>query len=256
MRFGHFDDERREYVIDTPRTPYPWINYLGSERFFCLISNTAGGYCFYKDARLRRITRYRYNSVPVDPVGRYFYVNDGGDVWSPGWAPAKKDLAFYECRHGLGYTQITGERGDVRATLTALVPLGQDCEVHRLAVENRGSSPKRLSVFSLAEWCLWNAVDDMTNFQRNLSTGEVEIEGSALYHTTEYRERRNHYAFYWANQEISGFDTDREAFVGAYNGYHDPEVPSLGRSRNSVASGWSPIASHGIDFTLEQGQSH
>ena len=98
MKFGHFDDERREYVIDTPKTPLPWINYLGSEDFFSLISNTAGGYSFYRDARLRRITRYRYNNSPLDMDGHRIYINDGGTVWNPGWQPAKRATPFLSAR--------------------------------------------------------------------------------------------------------------------------------------------------------------
>ncbi len=254
MRYGHFDDAAREYVITTPRTPYPWINFLGSERFFGIISQTAGGYCFYRDARLRRLTRYRYNNVPLDAGGRYFYVRDGGDVWSPGWLPVRADLDSYECRHGLGYTSIAGERNGVRATLLAFVPVGLDCEVHRLTLRNLGEEPRELSVFSCVEFCFWNALDDMTNFQRNFSTGEVEVDGPAVYHTTEYRERRDHYAFYSVNAPVEGFDTDREAFVGPYNGFGDAAVPFEGESRDSVASGWSPIASHHVRLALGPGE--
>ncbi|GJM71286.1 hypothetical protein HMSSN036_35020 [Paenibacillus macerans] len=239
MKFGAFDDKRKEYVINTPQTPYPWINYLGNEQFFGLISNTAGGYSFYRDARLRRLTRYRYNNIPLDTGGRYYYVrdHDNGDFWTPGWMPVKRELDFYECRHGLGYTSITGERGGVSVTQLAFVPLGYNGEVHRLTVKNTGSQAKKVSLFSFAEFCLWNAQDDMTNFQRNLSTGEVEILDSVIYHKTEYRERRNHYAFYSVNRDIDGFDTDREAFVGLYNGLHEPQVVVAGKASNSVASG-------------------
>src|SRR5712691_11608437 len=100
MRFGYFDDARREYVITTPRTPYPWINYLGSENFFSLISHQAGGYCFYKDARLRRLLRYRYNNAPTDVGGRYFFIHENGDTWTPMYMPVKRELENYECRHG------------------------------------------------------------------------------------------------------------------------------------------------------------
>jgi cellobiose phosphorylase len=253
MRFGCFDDQRREYIITTPRTPYPWINYLGSESFFSLISNTSGGYCFYKDARLRRITRYRYNNVPTDCGGRYFYIKDGDDFWTPGWMPVKRELERYECRHGMGYTSILGKRNGICVTQTATVPLGYDCELTRLTVVNEGSAPKRLTVFSFVEFCLWNAYDDMTNFQRNFSTGEVEIEGSAIYHKTEYRERRNHYSFYSVNAPVIGFDTDREAFIGLYNGFDAPAAVAEGRSRNSMASGWPPIASHCVQADLAPG---
>lgn len=254
MKFGTFDDNRKEYVINTPKTPYPWINYLGNEQFFGLISNTAGGYTFYRDARLRRLTRYRYNNIPLDTGGRYYYLYDNGDFWTPGWMPVKRDLDFYECRHGLGYTSITGERNGISVTQLAFVPMGYNAEVHRLVVKNTGSVEKSVKLFSFAEFCLWNAQDDMTNFQRNLSTGEVEVKDSVIYHKTEYRERRNHYAFYSVNRPLDGFDTDRESFLGMYNGLDAPQVVANGEASNSVASGWSPIGSHALNLTLAPGE--
>jgi cellobiose phosphorylase len=255
MKFGFFDDSNKEYVITTPKTPYPWINYLGSENFFSLFSNTSGGYAFYKDARLRRITRYRYNNVPVDNEGRYFYIKDNDTVWSPAYKPCKTELDFYECRHGLGYSKITGEKNNVKVQQTSFVPLSHNCEVHQIEVTNNSEEEKNISLFSYLEFCLWDANDDMTNFQRNFSIGEVEVEGSAIYHKTEYRERRNHYAFYSVNAEINGFDTDRESFVGLYNGIESPEVITEGKSKNSIASGWSPIASHMLEVDLKPGES-
>ncbi|AAD36910.1 glycosyl transferase [Thermotoga maritima MSB8] len=251
MRFGYFDDVNREYVITTPQTPYPWINYLGTEDFFSIISHMAGGYCFYKDARLRRITRFRYNNVPTDAGGRYFYIREeNGDFWTPTWMPVRKDLSFFEARHGLGYTKITGERNGLRATITYFVPRHFTGEVHYLVLENKAEKPRKIKLFSFIEFCLWNALDDMTNFQRNYSTGEVEIEGSVIYHKTEYRERRNHYAFYSVNQPIDGFDTDRESFIGLYSGFEAPQAVVEGKPRNSVASGWAPIASHYLEIEL------
>jgi cellobiose phosphorylase len=251
MKFGYFDDKNREYVIVTPRTPYPWINYLGTEDFFSIISHMAGGYCFYKDARLRRITRFRYNNVPADAGGRYFYIREeDGDFWSPTWMPVRRDLSFFEARHGLGYTKITGERNGLRATITFFVPRHFTGEVHHLVLQNRTERPRKIKLFSFIEFCLWNALDDMTNFQRNYSTGEVEIEGSVIYHKTEYRERRNHYAFYSVNHPIDGFDTDRESFIGLYNGFEAPQAVVEGSPRNSVASGWAPIASHYLELEI------
>jgi cellobiose phosphorylase len=254
MKYGFFDDHAREYVITTPKTPYPWINYLGSESFFSLISHQAGGYCFYRDARLRRILRYRYNNVPTDVGGRYFYIHDGGDYWTPSYMPVKRELDSFECRHGLGYTKLTGARGSVRAEVTYFVPLGHNAEVHRVILTNEGTAKKTLTLFSYVEFCLWNAHDDTTNYQRNFSTGEVEVVGSTVYHKTEYRERRNHFAFYHVNQKVSGFDTDREAFFGLYNGMGEPDVVAAGKSKNSVASGWAPIASHALEVTLAPGE--
>lgn len=254
MKYGYFDDANKEYVIQTPQTPYPWINYLGSEQFFGLISNTGGGYAFYRDARLRRLTRYRYNNIPVDNGGRYFYVHDEGDFWTPGWMPVKRELDFYECRHGLGYTAITGERNGVRVSQQVLVPLQFNGEVYKVTVSNTSAAVKNVRLFSFLEFCLWNAHDDQTNFQRNLSIGEVEVKDSVIYHKTEYRERRDHYAFYSVNTPIDGFDKDRETFVGLYNGLDHPQVVAKGEPGNSVASGWSPIASHFLHVELQPGE--
>ena len=253
-RYGHFDDEHREYVITDPQTPWPWINYLGNEDFFSLISNTAGGYSFYKDAKFRRLTRYRYNGVPMDNGGRYFYIKEDSCVWSPGWKPCKTPLDFYECRHGMNYTRLTGCKNGVEASVLFFVPLKTWAEVQQLTLTNQSQEVKRLKLFSFEEWCLWNAATDMENFQRNFSTGEVEIDGSVIYHKTEYKERRNHYAYYSVNVPINGFDTDRESFVGLYNGFENPDCVMAGKPKNSVAHGWSPIASHYIEVELQPGE--
>lgn len=254
MKYGYFDDEKKEYVITTPETPLPWINYLGSQDFFSLISNTCGGYSFYKDAKLLRITRYRYNNVPADSNGRYYYIKDGDVIWNPGYMPSASPLDFYECRHGLGYSRFRGEKNRLSAELLAFVPVEDACEINRLTLKNNSAEEKTVSLFSYVEFCLWNAMDDMTNFQRNLSIGEVEIQGSAVYHKTEYRERRRHYSFFSVNREIDGFDTDRDAFLGAGRGNGRPQAVEKGRCTNSVASGWYPIASHQINITLEPGE--
>jgi len=257
--YGHFDDARREFVITNPATPFPWINYLGNEEFFSLISNTAGGYSFYKDAKFRRITRYRYNGVPMDNGGKYFYINDGGTVWSPGWKPCKTELDSYECRHGMGYTRITSSKNGIEASALFFVPLNTWAEVQKLTLRNTSGERRSVKLFSFVEWCLWNAQTDMENFQRNLSTGEVELERNddftAVYHKTEYRERRNHYAYYSVNTCADGFDTDRESFIGMYNGFEAPQAVIAGQCTDSMAHGWSPIASHCIEVTLEPGES-
>jgi cellobiose phosphorylase len=255
MRFGFFDDSAKEYVITTPRTPHPWINYLGAQGFYSIISNTAGGYCFYKDARLRRLTRYRYNNVPFDQGGRYFYLREGDLVWTPTWQPVQTPLDFYECRHGMGYTRITGIKNALKAEALFFVPLDDPCEIHRLTLTNQSQTAKKLQLFSFIEFCLWNAYDDMTNFQRNLNTAEVEIGERVIYHKTEYRERRNHYSFYAVNQPIDGFDSDREAFLGLYNSLQNPQTVRNGRANNSVADGGSPIASHYMEITLQPKES-
>lgn len=255
MKFGFFDDINKEYVISSPATPFPWINYLGNEDFFSLISNTAGGYSFYKDAKFRRLNRYRYNNVPMDNGGRYFYIKDEDTIWSPGWKPVKTELDNYECRHGLSYTKIIGEKNGVEAEGLFFVPLKSWCEVQKLTLKNKTNKTRNLKLFSLTEWCLWNAEDDQNNLQRNLSTGEVEIDGSTLYHKTEYKERRNHYAFYHANTPVQGFDTDRETFMGLYNEFSMPKAVQEGKPGNSEAHGWSPIASHYFEISLNPGES-
>lgn len=255
MKFGFFDDQNREYVIQTPKTPFPWINYLGNKDYFGLISNTAGGYNFYKDARLRRLTRFRYNDIPVDNGGRYYYIKDGDSVWNPGFKPCKTPLDAYECRHGMGYTKISAAKGGVKADFLAFVPLEYNGEINKVTLTNDSSVSKTLQLFSLREWCLWDASDDMLNFQRNFSTGEVEVENSVIYHKTEYRERRNHYAFYSVNTPIDGFDSQLEDFLGMYNGFDEPAAVFEGKARNSMASGWQPCASHQIDVTLSPGES-
>jgi cellobiose phosphorylase len=255
MKYGFFDDKNKEYVITQVQTPYPWINYLGSDDFFSIISNTSGGYSFYKDALLRRITRYRYNNVPIDNGGKYFYINDNGDVWSPGWKPVKTELEDYSCRHGMGYSIINGKRNSVEAEVLFFVPVKTNCEIQKLKLTNHSKEDKSIKLFSFVEFCLWNALDDQTNFQRNFSTGEVEIKGSVMYHKTEYKERRNHYSFYSVNSEINGFDTDRDSFIGLYNGFEKPDVVFEGKPKNSVAHGWSPVASHYIEVNLKPGES-
>ena len=254
MKYGYFDDAAREYVITRPDTPSPWINYLGSEAFFTLMSNTSGGYSFYKDARMLRITRYRYNNVPTDAGGQYFYIKDGDTVFTPGWMPVKTPLDYYECRHGMGYTRIHAEKNGLCVTQTSMVPRGANALVTKLELCNRADYYKEVTVSSFVEFCLWNAQDDTTNFQRNFSTGEVEVEGSAIYHKTEYRERRNHYAVYSVNAPLDGFDTDRDAFLGAYNGFEHPDAVFEDRSRNSIASGWAPIGSHRLHGALAPGE--
>ena len=253
MQFGFFDDVQKEYMIDTPFTPLPWINYLGNDGFFSLISNTGGGYSFYQDAKLRRITRYRYNNVPRDTGGRLYYIQDGATTWSPTFLPTKTPLDTYRCRHGLGYTVFESSKNQLSSTLTCFVPLGQPCEINQLTLQNTSDTPKALTLTSCIEWCLWNTLDDAQNFQRNLNIGELEVDGSTIYHKTEYRERRNHYAFFSVNAPIDGFDTDRDTFLGAFNSWDAPRALKDG-CQNSLGIGWSPIASHHLAFTLLPGE--
>ena len=254
MNYGYFDDRQKEYVVTVPQTPLPWINYLGSEEFFRLISNTGGGYCFYKDAKLMRLTRYRYNNSPMDLGGHYCYIKENDIVWNPGWQPTQTELDSYSCRHGLGYTVITGSKNGVTAKQEVFVPLGENCEVSRITLTNETDFGKDLDLFSYVEFCLWNAMDDSTNFQRNFSIGEVEVTGSAIYHKTEYRERRDHYAVFAVNHPVNGFDTSRDAFVGIYNSPANPKAVSEGKCTDSIAHGWAPVGAHHLKVHLAPGE--
>ncbi len=255
--YGHFDDAAREYVITRPDTPLPWLNYLGQDEFFGLCTNTAGGYSFWKDAKLRRLTRYRYNNVPTDVGGHYFYLKDGDAVWNPGWQPCKTAPDSYECRHGQGYTRIVSTKNGLKADQTVMVPRGYRAEVTRVQLTNETDQPKPISLYSFVEFCLWNAQDDTTNFQRNYALAQMEIEdgGATIYHKTEYRERRNHYAVFSVNQQVDGFDTDRETFIGLYNGFGNPDVVMNDQPCQSDAHGWAPIGSHCIKRTLQPGET-
>jgi len=259
VRFGHFDDTKLEYVINRPDTPLPWINYLGSEAYFGIISNTAGGYSFYRDARLRRITRYRYNNAPLDEGGRYIYLRDDGaaqpDYWSPSWQPTRTPLEEYECRHGMGYTVIASERVGIACETLYFVPLGENLEIWRMQVTNQRAEPVKLSVFSAVEFCLWDAADDANNFQRNYSIGEVEVADGVIYHKSEYRERRNHFAYLACSEPLAGYDTQREAFLGPYRGWHTPLAVELGETTQSLAAGWQPIGAQHIQLELQPGQT-
>jgi len=251
MKYGYFDDNKKEYVIKTPYTPYPWINYLGSDDYFLLMSNTSGGYSFYKDARERRITRYRYNNVPIDNEGRYFFIKENDCIWNIGVKPTKTDVDSYEVRHGMGYTKFNTLKDGLRAIQLSFVPKHFNGEIHEITLTNETDQTKDIKLFSYVEWALWNALDDQTNFQRNYNIGEVEIEGSTIYHKTEYRERRNHYAFFHVNEKITGYDTDRESFIGLYNDISNPKVVIDGKASNSKADGWAPIGSHYLNLKLE-----
>ncbi len=232
MKFGYFDDKAREYVITQPDTPMPWINYLGSEAYFGLISNTAGGYSFYKDARLRRLTRYRYNNSPLDMGGRYLYIRDNksGVYWSPSWMPTKTKLDEYECRHGQGYTVITSKLNGIKSSTRYFVPLGESLEIWQVTLTNESASDSDLSLFSAIEFCLWDANDDATNLQRNYSIGQMEIVNDVIYHKTEYRERRDHFAYFACSEKLAGYDTIREDFLGGYRGWDEPQVVETGKS--------------------------
>jgi cellobiose phosphorylase len=257
MNYGYFDDIRREYVITRPDTPLPWINYLGNEAFISLISNTAGGYAFYLDPRLRRITRYRYNNTPPDTGGRCIYLRDRDSkrFWSPTWQPTRVQVENYACRHGLGYTTIESQHSSISSWMRFFVPLGSNLEIWQLRLTNHDPAPRHISVFASVEFCLWDAWEDATNFQRNLNTGEVEVEDGVIYHKTEYRERRNHFAYFACHPKPAAYDTQRETFLGPYRGWHEPTAVEQGQLTNSLAHGWAPIGALQVDLNIQAGET-
>lgn len=257
MDYGYFDEKNKEYVISRPDTPTPWINYLGLQEYCAIISNTAGGYSFHKDPRDRRITRYRYNNLPVDRPGRYIYLRDNStkEYWSATWQPTKKDLKVYgyECRHGLGYTQINSSYQGIETTATYFVPCKENLEVWILRVKNTTNRQRGLSLFTYIEFCLWQAIMDMQDFQYSLNISRADCVGDAIYHLTYYYPNAGYknFAYFSANKKICGFDTDREAFIGNYRDESNPIAVEEGVSSNSLNRGGNPIGSHHIKLKLE-----
>ncbi len=258
MKFGYFDDANREYVITRPDTPLPWINYLGVDEYCGLISNTAGGYSFYKDARERRILRYRYNNVPSDRPGRYIYIRDNekGDYWSASWQPVLKDLDAYsyECRHGLSYTKISSGYSKIRTQTTYFVPLGENLEIWRIKVANDSRKPRKISLFTYVEFCMWDAVNDMTDFQYNLNIGQTRFADNAMYHVTNFHAHQGCFAWFWANRKVASFDGVRQAFVGPYRSESNPIAVERGKCSKSLAVGWSPFAGLQVNLSLAPGK--
>ncbi|MBI5699346.1 glycosyl transferase [Candidatus Saganbacteria bacterium] len=264
MRFGHYDGEKREYVITRPDTPLPWINYLGESKYCALISQTAGGYSFLSDPRDQRITRYRYDNIPFDQGGRYLYIRDDetGEFFSPSWAPtygsqnSKGKIQKYECRHGMGYTTISSEHMGISAKITYFVPLGEDLEVWRVEIQNLKVKSQNISLFSFVEFCLWNAVEDQTNFQRTWSTGLAHCEGSTIFHTTQYGYWKDIFAYFSVSEKIHSYDCQRRDFLGdfGYGTLQRPKAVVEGKCSNSKAIGWAPIGAHCLKLKLKPGE--
>ncbi len=191
----------------------------------------------------------------MDSNGRYIYVKDGDSIWNPMWKPTCTELDKYECRQGLGYTKISGVKNGLEVSVLYFIPKDGRNEIWHVEVKNNTEEKKDVRIWGFIEWCLWDALDDMTNFQRNYSIGEVEIEKGTIFHKTEYRERRNHYAYFSTDAETSGYDTTLDAFVGIHNGLGNPKVISKGECTQSHAHGWLPVGVHQIDLELEPNES-
>lgn len=242
MKYGHFSREGKEYVIVRPDTPTPWINYLSNNEYCAIVSNTAGGYSFHIDPLHRRILRYRYNNLPADRPGRYLYIRDDetGKYWSPTWQPVLAELSTFECRHGLGYTKISSSHSSIRAEITFLVPLEDNLEIWMLTLKNASSETKKLTVFSYAEFCLWQAFNDLTDLQCSQGLAVAKYEDDAVNYSLF--DVSTGYAFFASNGTITGYDCDRERFIGPYRNEASPAAVERGRCFNSEAHGGNPIA--------------
>ena len=269
MKYGYFDKENREYVITRPDTPTPWINYLGSDDYCALISNTAGGYSFYKDPKEQRILRFRYNNIPPDRPGRYIYLRDDkdGEFWSATWQPVLKPLNNksghgngnykYECRQGMGYTRIRSVYKEIETETTYFVPLNENLEVWSFTIKNLSKKQRNISIFTYAEFCLWNAVMDSNDFQYILNIAKTGSRANAIYHLTGYWPKigDTRFAYLASSDKVHGSDGDREAFMGPYRSEANPVVVEEGRSKDSVAGGGNPIGSLWNKVSLRHGET-
>ena len=257
--YGYYDDENHEFVITRPDTPTPWINYLGEGRYGGIISNTGGGYSFDQDPRNRRVTRYRYNSVPVDQPGRYIYLRDqeSGEFWSPTWQPVVlRHLDSYECRHGSGYTQISSSFKDISVKILYFVPPSDNhgaypCELWRVRVKNSGIRTRFLRSFSYAELCYWDAVTDQTNLDWGMHIVHTHYHDGILITSTQFRPT---FTFFSSNRLPIGFDSDRESFIGRYRDLSAPVVVEVGQPRHSEAPRGNNIAMLCHELELAPGE--
>ncbi|MBN2499587.1 MAG: hypothetical protein JXB38_02405 [Anaerolineales bacterium] len=271
MQYGYFDDAAKEYVITRPDTPQSWSNYLGSTEYGAIITNNAGGYGFYKSGARGRFLRLRFNSVPMDQPGRYFYLrdNDNGDYWSTSWQPVGKSLDEYKstCRHGTAYTVITSEYAGIVTEATYFVPLGQTFEYWRLKVTNQSDRPRQLSAFTFCEFTnQWNTFQDRVNLQYSLFIvrGErlddmlrISIQDNLAPAPGEEIENdvSNQAWMALVGAPLAGYDTSREAFLGPYRSYHNPLVVEQGRATNSDTYGDNACGGMQTDLTLQPGES-
>jgi cellobiose phosphorylase len=256
--YGYFDEAAREYVITRPDTPTPWINYLGEGRYGGIVSNTGGGYSFDRDPRHWRVSRYRYNAIPVDQPGRYVYLRDqeSGDYWSATWQPVKRPLDAYECRHGAGYTRIAAERGEIASEVLYFVPPATDgetwpCELWVVRIRNNGDRPRHLRTFSYVEFSFPDAVVDQQNLDWGQHIVRSRYEGGVIVASTVFRPDTT---FFASSLEPLGFDSDRETFVGSYRDLANPVVVELGEPSNTESPRGNSIGSLCHQLELAPGE--
>ncbi|MGQ9478961.1 MAG: GH36-type glycosyl hydrolase domain-containing protein [Thermoproteota archaeon] len=245
--YGYFDEETGEYVITRPDTPSPWINYIGQGGYGGIVSNTAGGYSFDRDPRSRRITRYRYNSVPQDQPGHYIYLRDmkTGEFWSPTWQPVCRKLDSYECRHGPGYTRISSRHRGIEASVLFFVPPNPpdpECpvELHVLRLRNTDNTTRRIGVWTYEEFSYWDAPLDLTNMDWGQQIVSSSFRNGIIVNGVQFRPTRT---FFASSLPPDGYDTSREVFTGSYGDLSRPQVVVTGRPFFSRASRGNNIGS-------------
>jgi cellobiose phosphorylase len=272
MNYGHFDDAAREYVITRPDTPRSWSNYLGSTTYGAIITNNAGGYSFYQSAMQGRFTRLRFNAIPMDQPGRYFYLRDNasGDYWSASWQPVGKPLDQYQsvCRHGTAYTVIESKYSGITTQATYFVPLGRNYEVWVLDVRNDSDRPRELGVYSYVEYASeWHALHDQFNLQYSQYILDCRFVDGLISHAIspnlpvdterfENRDQSRHTFMGLVGAPLAGFDTDREAFIGPYRTYANPIVVERGQCTGSEAHGDNGCGTLQVELSLRPGESH
>lgn len=272
MQYGYFDDDAKEYVVTRPDTPSSWSNYLGSTEYGAVITNNAGGYGFYKSGAQGRFMRLRFNSVPMDQPGRYFYLRDmqSGDYWSASWQPVGKPLDSYksECRHGTAYTKITSEYSGIESETKYYVPLGQTFEYWRLKLTNKSSSPRKIRAFTYCEFTnQWNTTQDQVNLQYSIFIVKGQKASSnmiqVISHENLYEQHKKNpavtdYMSEWmalAGSPVTGFDTSRQSFIGTYGSYKEPAAVVEGCCYNSEAFGDNACGTLQTDIELAPGES-
>ena len=216
MQYGHFENDRREYVIDRVDLPVSWTNYIGTGDMVGVFNHTAGGYLIYKSSEYHRITRFRPNGVPMDGPGHYIYLRDeeDGDYWSVSWQPVGKPKEHFSCRHGLSYVKYLSDYSDIAASQTLFVAMDDPVEIWDLRLRNDSGRPRTLSVFSYLEFSFHQVDMDNRNFQMSLYAAGSRYEDGVIEHDLYYEE--DGYQFFTSDFAPDGFDCLRDRFLGPY----------------------------------------
>lgn len=236
MNYGYFDNQNKEYVITRPDTPTPWMNYLGNGGFSGMISNNAGGLLFDGDPGNRRLTRYKYNNLPMDRPGRYLYIRDmdTGEYWSAAWQPVMKPYEAYECRHGLGYTTIRTQTNGIETEITYYIPQGKKYEIWNGRIRNLSGRPRHLKLFSYMEFSYFNASVDVTaEWARYEMLCDCQDGIIICDSAVEVCPTGMMYGVMGTSLPVEGYDCYRDRFIGLYRSESNPLAVELGQSGNT-----------------------